>query len=250
MFRHSALLLLALAFATSGHAQQLNLNSVSIPTNSPAANAPVINAFSPTAASSKTSTDVVVLLHQAYELLQQKQNDAALDKVNQVIQISPKNLDAFGIRGGIYAAKKQWDLAGKDYLTVLQIDATNTQAKFNLGEIQFMQKKYDVARTSFDTLKHDRDLGDLAAYKVFLCDLLGGHDDIAATELAAFDTVAPGPSFYFGKAAWCLYHKQTEDARSWLQSAAGIYLPQKFKLYAASLFDLGYLPLPAPPQKS
>ena len=32
-------------------------------------------------------------------------------------------------------------------------------------------------------------------------------------------------------------------------SAANIYAPAKFKLYATSLFDLGYLPLP-PAQKS
>jgi hypothetical protein len=111
-----------------------------------------------------------------------------------------------------------------------------------------MQKQYDVARPGFVALENDPDMGDFASYKVFLCDLFGGHPDVAKKELDAFDDVMGNPSYYFSNAAWSLVHKNTEEARSWLLSASRIYPPQKNVYYAQSLRDLGYLPLPQPAQ--
>ena len=119
--------------------------------------------------------------------------------------------------------------------------------KFNLAEIEFRQKEYDAARPGFATLTQDSTMGDLAAYKVFLCDLFGGHEHVAASELDAFNQVGSNASYYFTNIAWSFYHQKTEDARSWVMSARRIYPPNKFSLYAASLRDLGYLPLPPPP---
>jgi hypothetical protein len=112
-----------------------------------------------------------------------------------------------------------------------------------------MQKQYDVARPGFVLLEKDPDMGDFASYKVFLCDLFGGHEAAARKELDVFNDVMGNPSYYFANAAWSLVHKNIEDARSWLVSASHIYPPQKNAYYAQSLRDLGYLPLPAPTQQ-
>jgi len=191
---------------------------------------------------------VTFLLSQAFQLLEQKQFDAAMDKVNAALQAGPQSPAALGLRGNIYAEEKLWDQAEKDYRTALQLDGKNLQIKFNLAELQFMQKNYDNARAGFTVLKQDPDLGDLAAYKVFLCDLFSGHEEVASQELDAFNQVGSNASYYFGNAAWSLAHQKPEDARGWLQSASNIYAADKFRLYAASLFDLGYLPLPAAPK--
>ena len=53
-------------------------------------------------------------LQEAFQLLQKKQIDEALDKINTVLQTAPKNPSAYALRGGVYAEKKQWDLAEKD----------------------------------------------------------------------------------------------------------------------------------------
>jgi hypothetical protein len=42
-----------------------------------------------------------------------------------------------------------------------------------------------------------------------------------------------------------LYNKKTDDARSWLDSAARIYSTEKNHTYLSTLEELGYLPLPA-----
>jgi Tfp pilus assembly protein PilF len=243
MFNRSALLLLALALASVAHAQQPTPATNSPATTIPATSAPSAN-ISP---GQPSSLPVPLLLREAFSLLEQKRLDEALQKVNAAIQADPKNPDAYSLRGGIYAEKKLWDQAEKDYQTALQLDEKNAQMKFDLAEIRFMQKKYDDARPGFVALGQDPNMGDLAAYKVFLCDLFGGHEDVAKKELDAFNEVGSKAPYYFANASWLLYHQKTEEARGWLMSAANIYVPDKFRLYAASLIDLGYMPLPPPP---
>ena len=208
-----------------------------------------IPAINPTPASSSPAqipaVQVTLLLPQALQLVEQGRLDAALDKLNAIIQAEPKNPDAYALRGTIYAEKKLWDQAEKDFQTVLLLDDNNVHIKFNLAEIEFKQKKYETARPGFFVLRQDPDVGDLATYRVFLCDLFGGHEDVAAEELDAFNRVGSNPSYYFANVAWSLYHHKMEDARDWLKSAVDIYAPYKIKSYAACLFDLGYLPIPS-----
>ena len=180
------------------------------------------------------------LLKEAFQLMGEGNLGAALAKVNAALQAEPKNSAPYALRGNIYAAQKQWLDAQTDYQTALQIGGKNASIEFNLAELNFMQKRFDAARAGFIALEADSDLGDLSTYKVFLCDLFGGHIDTAAKELDALNQVGSHASYYFANAAWSLYHQKTEDARGWLTSAAHIYPPEKFKVYSASLIELGY----------
>jgi tetratricopeptide (TPR) repeat protein len=251
-FRPLALLLFGLALATAGRAQEMTPAELSpgakIPavsttaTNIPAGALPQVNG----GGAPPPADPGALLLHEAFQLADQKQLEAALAKVNASIQATPKNPKAYALRAAIEVEKKLWDPATKDFQTAIQLDETNPQLKFDLVEVLFMQKKFDAARPGYVALEPDLFMGDLASYKVFLCDLFGGHEDAAARELDAFNRVGENASYYFANAAWLLYHKKREDARAWLTSAANIYSPHKIQLYATSLNDLGYLPLPPP----
>jgi len=215
----------------------------------PSSGAPVSDYSSPVSASpSQPQADpVAALMSQAFQLMQQQQLDAALDKANAAVQAAPQNADAYGLRGAVYAEKKAWDQAEKDYQTSLQLDGNNVHLKFDFAEVQFMQQKYDAARPGFVALEQDPNMGDLAEYKAFLCDLFGAHEEAASKELDNFNQTGSNASYYFANAAWDLYHKKPDDARGWLMSATKIYQPPKFKRYASSLISLGYMPLPPPP---
>jgi Tfp pilus assembly protein PilF len=205
----------------------------------------------PTAATDSTvpSDPAAPMLKQAYDMVTHNNLDGALTLVNDAVKNNPKSFAALTLRGMIYSQKKDWINAQSDFNSALTLDPNNMVVKFNLGEICFVQKQYDQARARFLPLESDPAMGDFATYKVFLCDLFGGHEDVAAKELAVFNSVESHPSYYFGNAAWDLYNKKTEDARGWLQSAANIYIPAKNQFYSQSLRDLGYLPLPPPPSQ-
>jgi len=136
--------------------------------------------------------------------------------------------------------------AQEDYEQALRVDPGNIIAEVNLAELKFRQKEYDLARPGFAALETNPQIGDLAGYKVFLCDLFGAHEAAARQELQAFDAVGENASYYFGNVAWDLFHHQPESARDFLASAEEIYAPKKVELYAASLLEFGYLPLADP----
>jgi len=250
----AAALLLGLAVLKQFYSSEVppinlpSLSSAGQPQIAPATLSPEhVPSLSGSVPKSPSSDPATPLLQEAIQLMNQNQLDAALGKVKAALQVAPKNADAYGLRGNIYAEKKLWDLAAKDYQTALQFNGKNVRVKFNLAEIEFKQKEYDAARPGFAALTQDSTMGDLAAYKVFLCDLFGGHEHVAVGELDAFNQVGSNASYYFANVAWSVYHQKTEDARGWLESARRIYTPKKFSLYAASLRDLGYMPLPPPP---
>jgi Tfp pilus assembly protein PilF len=216
--------------------------------------APVITSIdssapgAPTTNSAASNTDATPTVLKAMELYNRGQADEALRIINAFLQITPKDksLDAYILRGAIYAQKQQWSQAESDYKTALQLNANDDGIRYDLADLKFMQKQFDDARSAFVPLQnyHDSDIRDLIKYKIFLCDLLGGHDDAASKELDAFNQVGMNASYYFGNAAWDLVHKKPEDARSWLESSTHIYSLRKHELYLSMLKDLGYLPLP------
>jgi Tfp pilus assembly protein PilF len=195
---------------------------------------------------------LVELLRDANDALAKGDTTTALDKVNAVLRADPRSLAGYVLRGAIYSQLKEWDKAEGDYEAANLINPHSPIVQFNLAEVHFVQKQYDVARPSFVTLEAEdkTDIGDLATYKVFLCDLFGGHEDLAARDLEAIDDVGSNPSYYFAHAAWSIYHHNPQDARGWLKSANTIYSVQKNGFYASSLFESGYLPLPPPPPGS
>jgi Tfp pilus assembly protein PilF len=170
---------------------------------------------------------------EALGLFKQGEVPAALDKANAAVEADPKNRYAYALRGSIYARMKNWNEAVKDYQAALQLDPANVGLKNSVANVEFVQAKYDAARAVFAGLVQDENNGDYAKYMVFMCDLMGGHEDLAAKELDAFNQVGSNASYYFANSAWSLYHQKNDDAQSWLASASRIYSPEKFKNYAA-----------------
>jgi lipoprotein NlpI len=172
-----------------------------------------------------------------------QQLNAELAAADAIIKKDPSNLIGYLQRGNVYANEKHWDLATADYQHALQIDGTCVVAAFNISEIEFLQGHYEAARPGFVAIVNNSDFGDLAKYRVFLCDLFGGHEQVAGKELAVFNQVGSEASYYFANVAWSAYHKNQNDAQSWLDSAKNIFAPAKVTQYAQPLVNLGYINL-------
>jgi tetratricopeptide (TPR) repeat protein len=213
-------------------------------------NAPAAALAAPAKAANPTLTSPTEAAKQMIASAIKKMNandvDGSLNDLTQAIKLDPNSTGAYVLRASIYSQKHQWKQAEDDFNAAARIAPTNVVVKVQLIELKYMQKQYDAARPGYLALVKDPDVGDFAAYKVFLCDLFGGHEDAAKKELAVFNDAMGNPSYYFANAAWDLYHKNVEDARSWLVSASRIYAVGKFTMYGQPLRDLGYLPIPEP----
>jgi tetratricopeptide (TPR) repeat protein len=131
---------------------------------------------------------VPALLHDAYVQVGKGELDAGLAKVNAALQMDPKNAEGYLLRASIYTRKKQSDDAERDYETARGLVPISylPVIDFFEAEVKFAAKDYAAARPGFAALQNNKDLADIASYKVFLCDLLGGQEDVAAKELGCF----------------------------------------------------------------
>ena len=240
LFRSFLLCLSALILGSIAHAQQL-----AAPTAA-SAGKPTASTNAPSSTLTSPADQAQQLIANAMKMMNANDVDGALNSLSQAIKLNPNSTGAYVLRASLYCQKKQWTQAEDDFKAAAKIAPKNAVLQFNLVEVKFMQKQYDVARPGYIPLEKDPDMGDFASYKVFLCDLFGGHEDVAKKELAAFDATMGNPSYYFANAAWDLYHRNVNDARDWLLSASRIYAPRKNAYYAQSLRDLGYLPIPGP----
>jgi Flp pilus assembly protein TadD len=211
----------------------------------PPATAPATNAAAAKAPDVKVDP-ASQAIGEAMAAMDKNDLDGAIAKLTDAINANPKLSGPYVFRGSVYYQKKDWAHAEADFKSALALDPKNPVIQLNVVEMKFAQKKYDEAKAGYLTLEGDARLGDLASYKAFLCDLLMGRDAQAKKERDAFDQVKEAPSYYFSNAAWSLYHKNNDDARSWLVSAANIFPSAKITYYALPLKDLGWLPIPPP----
>ena len=168
--------------------------------------------------------------------------DDALNTLSEAIELNPKNQLPYFLRASIFASRNVWPAAEKDLLVAESITPQDVDIEMFLGDVFLMEKKYDDARTRFASLTSDANRGDLATYKVFVCDVLGGHTDAAAKELDTFDHLPSKPSCYYAHATSSLINGKTADGHRWLDSAAVLYGSAVTTPYVQCLKSLGYLP--------
>jgi len=186
--------------------------------------------------SATISIRVQQIIAESQQSLDNGDLDNALASVDSALQLDPHNASLYELRGSIYIKKKLWDRAENDYQSALQIDPTATSFKYKLAEIKFLQKAYAAARPGFLALESDPGLGELAKYKVFLCDLFGYQEAIARQELDALNK-APEKhqSYYFCNAVWDLYHQNRQGANKWIVAASHLYSSSEMDLYLSNL---------------
>jgi hypothetical protein len=162
--------------------------------------------------------------------------ETAARESTSALELDPKNLVALDLRGTIYIQEKLWDRAERDYATLDKI-SPDPAYKYKLGQIRYLEKDYDNARPRFAALENDPRLGDLATYKVFLCDLLGSHEAIANRDLNALPPASSKPSFYYVRAAWDLYHNQRPAANQLFAEADHLFSSTINGLYLEALLN-------------
>ncbi len=191
-----------------------------------------------------TSAAAMDHFQKALDFRSKQQWDKALVEANTALKEDPANARLLVVRGDLYVKKKLWKEATEDFSAAAKLKPDDAIPAYDLAEVAFMQKDYKNARVIFLVLLKDKQLGEFAKYKVFLCDLLGESLDGAEEELAEFNRLGGGASYYYANATWELYHHRPEEARKWLDSAARIYSREKNEIYRSTLFELGFLKAP------
>ena len=159
--------------------------------------------------------------------------------------------ESHNLRGVILMRQASYDQAETALQKALATDPKFWNARFNLAEIPFLRKDWAEARKRFETLLQGDsaelkgDAAQLIQYKILLTYLLEGKENMVDSMLAKFELSPDTPAVHYSNAAVALQHKNEKEAKDWLTKAEKNFSPQLNKLFAESLYEVGWLQKPA-----
>src|SRR5258708_13847955 len=143
-----------------------------------------------------------------------------------------------------------YDQAEAGLTEAARIDPKFWNARFNLAEIPFLRKDWPEARNRFEQLLSSgesdlaKEASQLIQYKILLTYLLEGKDNMVDSIQAKLELSPDTPAVNYVKAAVALKQKNQKEAKDWISAAEKNFSPQLNKLFAESLYEVGWLEKP------
>ncbi|MEY2495467.1 MAG: hypothetical protein QOJ45_1959 [Verrucomicrobiota bacterium] len=175
----------------------------------------------------------------------------ALKELDAIDVRQPDLAESQNLRGVILMRQAQYDQAEAALQKALATDPKFWNARFNLAEIPFLRKDWAEARKRFEALLQGNaaelqgEAAQLIQYKILLTYLLEGKENMVDSILAKFELSPDTPAVHYSNAAVALQHKNEKEARDLLAAAEKKFSPQLNKLFAESLYEVGWLQKPA-----
>ncbi len=175
----------------------------------------------------------------------------ALKELDAIDARQPELAPSQNLRGVILMRQGSYDKAEAALLEAARIDPKFWNARFNLAEIPFLKKDWAEARKRFEHLLSGgqsdlaSEASQLIQYKVLLTYLLEGKENMVDSILAKLELSPDTPAVDYVKAAVALQHKNEKEAKDWVAVAEKNFSPQLNKLFAESLYEVGWLEKPA-----
>src|SRR5437773_4367082 len=198
-----------------------------------------------------TKTELEEMYNKAFRDFDANNFPQALKELDAIDARQPELAPSQNLRGVILMRQGIYDKAEAALLEAARIDPKFWNARFNLAEIPFLKKDWAEARKRFEQLlsSSQSDLASEASqliqYKVLLTYLLEGKENMVDSILAKLELTPDTPAVDYVKAAVALQHKSEKEAKDWMAVAEKNFSPQLNKLFAESLFEVGWLEKPA-----
>jgi tetratricopeptide (TPR) repeat protein len=171
----------------------------------------------------------------------------ALKDLDAIDARQPDLAESQNLRGVIMMRQGIYDKAEAALHEALRIDSRFWNARFNRAEIPFLKKDWTEARNRFQELLSSNaselqgEATQLIQYKVLLTYLLEGKENMVDSILAKFELSPDTPAVHYANAAIALQQNKTKEAKDWMAQAEKNFSPQLNKLFAESLYEVGWL---------
>ena len=174
----------------------------------------------------------------------------ALKELDAIDARQPDLAESHNLRGVILMRQAEYDQAEAALQKALATDPKFWNARFNLAEIPFLKKDWTEARKRFEGLLEGNselqgEAAQLIQYKVLLTYLLEGKENMVDSIMAKFELTPDTPAVHYSNAAIAFQHKKEQEAKDLLTAAEKKFSPQLNKLFAESLYEVGWLQKPA-----
>ena len=177
--------------------------------------------------------------------------DEALAVLDAIDARQPDLAESLNLRSAVYMRQGKYDEAETTLRKALSIEAKFWNASYNLAEIPFLRKDWAEARNRFEALLAEEPEGSqsqtsqLIQYKILLTFVLQGKENTVDWMLNRFELAKDSPALYYSNAAIAFRNGNEKEAKEWLAAAKKKYPAPLNKLYAESLYEIGWMEKPA-----
>src|SRR5881409_12062 len=198
-----------------------------------------------------TKAELEEMYSAAYKAFDSNKFSEALKQLDAVDARQPDLAASKNLRGVILMRQGNYDQAETALQDAARIDPKFWNARFNLAEIPFLKKDWTEARNRFQQLLSSSgpdlasEASQLIQYKILLTYLLEGKENTVDSILAKLELSSDTPAVDYVKAAVALQHKNQKEAKDWMGAAEKSFSLQLNKLFAESLYEVGWLEKPA-----
>src|SRR3954470_8803012 len=171
----------------------------------------------------------------------------ALKELDAIDARQPDLAESQNLRGVILMRQKDYANAETALRKALAADPKFWNARFNLAEIPFLQKNWTEARKRFDELLNSNaselqgEATQLIQYKILITYLMEGKQDMVSAIVSKLELTPETPAVNYANAAIALSKKDEKSAKDALATAEKNFSPQLNKLFAESLYEVGWL---------
>jgi Flp pilus assembly protein TadD len=198
-----------------------------------------------------TKAELEDMYNAAYRAFDSNKYSEALKQLDAIDARQPDLAASKNLRGVILMRQSSYDDAEKALQEASRIDPKFWNARFNLAEIPFLKKDWAEARRRFEKLLSSgesdlaKEASQLIQYKILLTYLMEGKTNMVDSILAKLELSPDTPAVDYVKAAVALQQKNQREAQDWISAAEKNFTPQLNKLFAESLYEVGWLEKPS-----
>src|SRR5438105_2723913 len=194
-----------------------------------------------------SNSELETMYDQVYRAFDAANYTEALKQLDAIDARKPDLAASQNLRGVVYMRQGLYDKAEAALSEARGLDPKFWNARFNLAEIPFLKKDWAEARKRFQELLTSNaaelqgEATQLIQYKILLTYLLEGNDTMVDSILAKFELSPDTPAVHYANAAISLQGQNIPDAKNWMSAAEKNFSPQLNKLFAESLYEIGWL---------
>ncbi|MFL6593827.1 MAG: tetratricopeptide repeat protein, partial [Chthoniobacterales bacterium] len=198
-----------------------------------------------------SKTELEAMYDKAFKEFDANNYAEALKNLDAIDARQPDLAESANLRGVIQMRQKDYPNAEKALQKALAADPKFWNARFNLAEIPFLQKNWAEARKRFEELLKGNaselqgEARQLIEYKILITYLMEGKSSNVESIVSKFEVSPETPAVQYANAAIALSKKDEKAAKDALATAEKSFSPQLNKLFAESLYEVGWLEKPA-----
>lgn len=201
--------------------------------------------------------EITQLIREAALFIQGIRIQEGLDRLIRVEAMTQDFFQTYNLRGAIYTKLREFGKARKAFERAVELNPNLMEARFNLAELDFVEKNFAKAEQSFQRLFEDfpalrsseehMATQKLIEHKIFIAVLMQSQEpgDAKAQQAQAildgFDWFDDYPVYYYAKAAVEFHRDDPLAAEEWIQSAAKIYDRGTQALHVDALIEMGWV---------